>query len=61
MLSHKLLIGDTRQTKLVKKAWKDSGKVYGFRKLLNDLLIGNTEVTDFSHAAILRHIPSHCF
>ncbi len=61
MLSHKLLIGDTRQTKLIKKAWKDSGKVYGFRKLLDDLLIGSTEVTDFSHAGMPCHIPSHCF
>ncbi len=29
---------DKRQTKLIKKAWKDSGKVYGYRKLHDDLL-----------------------
>ena len=28
---------DRRQTKLLKKAWKESGKVYGYRKLLDDL------------------------
>ena len=29
---------DARQTELIRKAWKDSGKVYGYRKLHNDLL-----------------------
>jgi len=29
---------DARQTKLIRKAWKDSGKVYGYRKLHDDLL-----------------------
>ena len=29
---------DKRQTKLIKKAWKESGKVYGYRKLHDDLL-----------------------
>ena len=29
---------DTRQTDLIRKAWKDSGKVYGYRKLHDDLL-----------------------
>lgn len=29
---------DKRQTKLIKKAWEDSGKVYGYRKLHDDLL-----------------------
>ena len=28
---------DKRQTKLIKEAWKDSGKVYGYRKLHDDL------------------------
>ncbi len=28
---------DQRQTKLLKKAWGDSGKVYGYRKLQDDL------------------------
>jgi putative transposase len=29
---------DARQTELLRKAWKDSGKVYGYRKLHDDLL-----------------------
>jgi len=29
---------DIRQTELLRKAWTDSGKVYGYRKLHNDLL-----------------------
>ncbi|MEP3428890.1 MAG: IS3 family transposase [Roseibium sp.] len=29
---------DARQTKLIRTAWKDSGKVYGYRKLHDDLL-----------------------
>ena len=28
---------DKRQTELIKEAWKDSGKVYGYRKLHDDL------------------------
>lgn len=29
---------DERQTGLIKQAWTDSGKVYGYRKLHDDLL-----------------------
>lgn len=29
---------DQRQTKLIKEAWGESGKVYGYRKLHDDLL-----------------------
>ena len=29
---------DARQTELIRKAWKDSGKVHGYRKLYDDLL-----------------------
>ncbi len=29
---------DVRQTELIRKAWQDSGKVYGYRKLHDDLL-----------------------
>jgi putative transposase len=29
---------DVRQIKLLKDAWKDSGKVYGYRKLHDDLV-----------------------
>ena len=28
---------DARQTELIKQAWTDSGKVYGYRKLTDDL------------------------
>lgn len=30
-------VEDKRQTELLKEAWKDSGKVYGYRKLHDDL------------------------
>lgn len=34
---------DARQTQLLKSAWKDSGKVYGYRKLHDDLMeLGET-------------------
>lgn len=34
---------DARQTKLLEEAWKDSGKVYGYRKLHDDLVeLGET-------------------
>ena len=36
-LSHRAL-EDARQTKLVKKALQDSGKVYGYRKICDDLV-----------------------
>jgi putative transposase len=29
----------SRQTELLREAWQDSGKVYGYRKLHDDLLI----------------------
>ncbi len=29
---------DARQTELIRRSWKDSGKVYGYRKLHDDLL-----------------------
>ncbi len=28
---------DVRQTELIRQAWSDSGKVYGYRKLADDL------------------------
>lgn len=34
----KRAVDDARQTELIRKAWKDSGKVYGYRKLHDDLL-----------------------
>ena len=30
---------DERQTKLLKEAWKESGNIYGYRKLHDDLSI----------------------
>jgi len=33
----KRAVEDKRQTELLKEAWKDSGKVYGYRKLHDDL------------------------
>jgi len=34
---------DARQTKLLEEAWSDSGKVYGYRKLHDDLVeLGET-------------------
>ena len=35
-LSHRALEG-VRQTELIRQAWEDSGKVYGYRKLVDDL------------------------
>lgn len=29
---------DARQTTLIRQAWNDSGRVYGYRKLHDDLL-----------------------
>ena len=34
----KRALEDERQTKLIEKAWEDSGKVYGYRKLHDDLV-----------------------
>ncbi len=34
----KRALEDQRQTKLIKKAWKESGKVYGYRKIHDDLI-----------------------
>jgi putative transposase len=28
---------DARQTELIRQAWSESGKVYGYRKLADDL------------------------
>jgi len=33
----KRAVEDERQTELIKEAWEDSGKVYGYRKLHDDL------------------------
>ena len=46
---------DARQTKLLKDAWKDSGKVYGYRKLHDDLMeLGETSCPN--RVARLAHL-----
>jgi len=37
LLSHRAQ-EDVRQTGLIREAWTDSGKIYGYRKLHDDLL-----------------------
>ena len=45
---------DQRQTKLVKKAWKDSGKVYGYRKIYDDLIDMGETVSENRVARLAR-------
>ena len=45
---------DRRQTKLVKKAWKDSGKVYGYRKIHDDLIDMGEVVSENRVARLAR-------
>ncbi len=44
---------DIRQTQLIEEAWKQSGKVYGYRKLHDDLLV----VLQALHMAVWRRKP----
>ncbi len=44
---------DVRQTELIKDAWEDSGKVYGYRKLHDDLCDAGG-VNDSSHEACIN-------
>ena len=37
---------DVRQTELIRQAWSDSGKVYGYRKLADDLRDQGEQVSD---------------
>ena len=37
---------DVRQTGLIQQAWSDSGKVYGYRKLADDLRDQGEQVSD---------------
>jgi len=46
---------DQRQTKLVKKAWNDSGKVYGYRKIHDDLIDMGEAVSE-NRVARLAHL-----
>ena len=50
---------DRRQTKLLKKAWKDSGKIYGYRKIYDDLIdmgeaVSENRVARLAHLAGIR-------
>lgn len=45
---------DERQTKLVKDAWNDSGKVYGYRKIYDDLIDMGEAVSENQVARLAR-------
>ena len=45
---------DERQTKLVKEAWNDSGKVYGYRKIYDDLIDMGETVSENRVARLAR-------
>jgi len=47
-------IEDQRQTRLPKKAWKDSGKVYGYRKIYDDLIDMGEAVSENRVARLAR-------
>ncbi len=47
-------IEDQRQTKLLKKAWHDSGKVYGYRKIYDDLIDMGEAVSENRVARLAR-------
>ena len=48
------VLEDQRQTKLVKKAWNDSGKVYGYRKICDDLIYMGEAVSENRAARLAR-------
>ena len=52
-LSHRAL-EDERQTKLVKDAWNDSGKIYGYRKIYDDLVDMGESVSENRVARLAR-------
>ena len=52
-VSHRAL-EDARQTGLVKKAWNDSGKVYGYRKIYDDLIDMGEVVSENRVARLAR-------
>lgn len=47
-------IEDQRQTRLLKKAWKDSGKVYGYRKIYDDLVDMGESISENRVARLAR-------
>lgn len=52
-LSHRAL-EDERQTKLVKDAWNESGKIYGYRKIYDDLVDMGEAVSENRVARLAR-------
>ena len=48
-------VEDARQTVLIKDAWKESGKVYGYRKLHDDLIEMGEHVSQ-NRVARLAHL-----
>ncbi len=57
---------DVRQTGLIRQAWIDSGKVYGYRKLTDDLRGQGEKVSEnrvarlASQAGIAAQVGSNC-
>ncbi len=47
-------LNDQRQTVLVKKAWKASGKIYGYRKIYDDLIDMGEAVSENRVARLTR-------
>ena len=45
---------DQRQAKLIEKAWKDSGKIYGYRKIDDDLIDMGEAVSENRVARLAR-------
>ena len=45
---------DQRQTKLVEQAWKDSGKIYGYRKIYDDLIDMGETISENRVARLAR-------
>ena len=50
---------DARQTELIQQAWTDSGKVYGYRKLADDLRDAD-ETCSENRVARLASFGRHC-
>lgn len=48
-------VEDARQTVLIKDAWKESGKVYGYRKIHDDLIEMGEQVSQ-NRLARLAHL-----
>lgn len=55
LLSHRAQ-GDARQTELIRQAWADSGKVYGYRELTDDLRDQGERISE-NRVARLASLP----